>query len=88
MFMLLKNENVEHLSEQNGHFYGRDIEMCLHHQPVILKEHFLCLFYSNSTVVLAYIEVIRFSVKLLVKVDLAFFNQNLVIWIFLKEGFG
>lgn len=30
MFMLLKNENVEHLSVHNGHFYGRDIEMCLH----------------------------------------------------------
>ena len=38
----------------------------------------------NSIVVLAYTEVIRFSVKLWLKVDLAFFNQNLVTWIFIK----
>ena len=65
MFMLLKNENVEHLSVHNGHFYGRDIEMCLHQQPVILKKHFLCLFCSNSTAVLAYIEVIRSFCKII-----------------------
>ena len=42
---------------------------------------FMFILLINSTVVLAYmyIEVIRFSVKLLLKVDLAFFNQNLVV---------